>query len=84
MKFDYSGGVLEHERATIERFEDEVLPFLVKHGGRIGETAVQGDLDAEEIVRRYAMFVNGMPHLRTANLRQCVAALKRWDTRHRQ
>lgn len=81
LKFDYPSGVLPEERPIIEKFEGEVVPYVEKHGGYIGESAIHGDLDAEEVIRRYSLFVNGMPHLRTANLRLCIAALKRWDAK---
>jgi hypothetical protein len=84
MKFEYPAGVLPEERPIVERFEEEVVPYVLKHGGRIGEAAMRGDLDAEEVIRSYGLFITGMPHLRGANLKLCVAALKRWETKCRQ
>lgn len=81
MKYDYAGGVLPEERPVIDRFEADVLPYVQKNGPWIGEAAMQGDMDAEEVIRRYNLFVNGMPHLRPVNLRICIAALKRWDAK---
>ena len=81
MKFDYSGGVLEHERPTIEKFEDELLPYLTKLGEEIGSKAMQGDSDAEEIIRRYNQFCNGMPDYRPQCFKFLVAALKRFDSK---
>lgn len=81
MRFEYPSGVLPEERPTIEQFERDVVPYVEKNGGRIGEAAMRGDLDATEAVRRYHQFVNGMPHLRRANLAACIGALKRWDAK---
>jgi hypothetical protein len=84
MKYDpagYCGGVLEHERHLVERFEDEVIGYVEKHGARIGEAAVSGDADAEAVILGYHRFVNGLPELRQANYRLCIAALKRWDAK---
>lgn len=82
--YEYPAGVLPEERPTIERFEDQVVPYVQKHGSRIGESAIQGDLDAEEVIRRYNHFVNGMPHLREFNLKLLISSLKRWEARNRQ
>lgn len=71
MRYDYAGGVLPHERPTVERFEADVLPYIERHGGRIGEMAMAGDLDCEEVIRRYRQFVQGDPSYR----RQCLAAM---------
>lgn len=81
MKFDYAGGVLPEERPTIERFESDVLPFIEKNGGRIGEKAMQGDLVAEEVIRRYNQFLNGMPEMRPWNLKLLIGVLKRWQAK---
>lgn len=81
MKFDYSGGVLQHERPVIERFETDVLPFLQKNGGRIGEAAMQGNVDAEEVISRYNQFLNGMPDYRPQALKFLIAALKRFESK---
>lgn len=81
MRFEYVGGVMPEERPTIEVFERDVVPYVEKHGGFIGAAAMQGDMDAEEVIRRYNMFVNGLPHLRAANLRACVQAIKRYDVK---
>lgn len=81
MKHDYPAGVFPEERPIVDQFERDVLPYIEKHGGYIGEAAMHGDLDAEEVIRRYNLFVNGMPHLRPVNLRICIAALKRWDAK---
>lgn len=72
---------MQEERPIVERFEADVLPYVEKNGPWIGEAAIRGDLDAEEVIRRYNLFVNGMPHLRAENLRICIAALKRWDAK---
>lgn len=79
MKYDYPGGVLPHERQMIERFEDEVVPFVEKHGPQIGEFAMYGDKNAAEIINRYRLFVEGLPDLRTANYKLLVRALKQWQ-----
>ena len=80
MKYAYAGGVLPEERQTIERFELDVMPFVEKNGGRIGECAMRGDLDATEVIRRYNQFCSGMPHLREWNLKILIGALKRWQS----
>lgn len=77
MKYDYAGGVLDHERPTIARFEDQVVPYLEKHGSQIGERAMQGDADCEEVIRRYRQFTEGDPGYRDTCFRILVAALKR-------
>lgn len=84
MKYEYAGGVLPEERPTIERFESDVIPFVSKNGGRIGDAAMKGDLDAEEVIRRYNQFVSGMPHLRAWNLKLLIAVLKRWEAKSTQ
>jgi hypothetical protein len=84
LRFDpngYAGGVLPEERPVVEKFENEIVPYVEKNGGRIGESAMQGDLDAEEVIRRYSQFINGMPEFRQANLRLCVQACKRWEAK---
>lgn len=84
MRFEYAGGVLPHERLTIERFEDQVVPFVVRHGSKIGEMAMAGDLDAEEVIRRYNGVVNGAPEWREFHFRILCEALKRWEVKIRQ
>lgn len=84
MKFDYPGGVMTEERPVIEKFERDVLPFVLKHGSEIGERAMQGDADCEEIIRRHHLFVEGVPNLRPENLKLLTAALKRWEARRAQ
>lgn len=79
MKYDYPGGVEEWERPIVEKFEDEILPFTIKHGPRIGEAAMKGDQVAEEIIRRQQMFCEGLPEMRGMNFRMLVAALKTWS-----
>lgn len=81
MRFEYPAGVLPEERPIVERFEDEIVPYVEKYGGSIGEAAMRGDLDAEEVIRRYHHFVNGMPHLRAWNLKLVTAACKRWEAK---
>jgi hypothetical protein len=80
-RFDYPAGVLPEEVPIVERFEADVVPYVTKNGGVIGDSAMKGDTDAEEVIRRYNQFVNGMPHLRAFNLRLCISALKRWDAK---
>lgn len=84
MRFDYPDGVLPEERPIVEKFERDVLPFIERHGSQMGDDAVKGDLDAEEVIRRYKLFVEGMAHLRAQNLRIMIAALKRWEAKSRQ
>jgi hypothetical protein len=81
-KYEYSGGVFgDAEKYLVEKFEDEVLPYALTHGSEIGERAMQGDMDAEEIIRRQRMFCEGLPHLRPLNFRLLVAALKRYESK---
>lgn len=79
MLYEYPSGVLDEERPIVEKFENEIVPYVRKYGGYIGEAAMRGDLDAEEVIRRYSLFVNGMPMWRDVNLKLCTAALKRWE-----
>lgn len=79
MKYEYAGGVLDEERQTIARFEDEVVPYLQRRGQKVGEMAMAGDLDAEEVIRRYNGVVNGDPLWRTFNFNRLCEALKRWE-----
>lgn len=81
MKFEYVGGVLPHERVCIERFEDEVLPYLTRNGSAIGELAMSGDTDCTEVIRRYRQFVEGDPGYREHCFRLLVEALKRAELR---
>lgn len=80
-KFDYAGGILPEERPTIEMFERDVLPFIEKQGQYIGESAMQGNIDAEEVIKRYNQFLNGMPNYRPQALKFCIQALKRWESK---
>jgi hypothetical protein len=77
VKYEYAGGVLPHERLTIEHFEDQVVPYLLKNGGRIGERAMYGDSDCEEVIRRYRQFVQGDPGYRETCFSHLARALKR-------
>ena len=77
MKYDYAGGVLPHERRTIEHFEDQVIPYIEKHGSQIGERAMCGDADCEEVIRRYRQFTWGAPDFRAECFKYLVSALKR-------
>ena len=81
MKFDYPGEIQPQERYLLERFEDDVVPYLEQHGPWIGESAMQGDEDAEEVIRRYRLLIDGLPEMRTANYHMLVSALKRWDAK---
>lgn len=79
MRFDYPAGVLPEERPVVERFEDLVVPYVESHGSEIGEAAMTGNRNAEEIIRRYDLFIKGMPEMRPLNLTLCIAALKRYE-----
>lgn len=82
MRFDpegYAGGVMPEERHLVEKFENELVPFFEKHGPRVGESAMQGDKDAEAVIVAYHRFINGLPQMRQTNFDLCVAALKRWE-----
>lgn len=84
MKCEYAGGVLDHEKPTIERFENDVLPYIQKHGPKIGESAMQGDDDAKEVIVRYRGFTEGMPDYRPQHLKNLIAALKKWEAKSHQ
>lgn len=77
MIFDYPGGVLPHERQTVERFERDVFPYTEKHGPRIGEMAMSGDEDAVMVIRYQRAFCEGDPGWREHNLGMLIEALKR-------
>jgi len=68
----------------VEKFERDVLPFAEKEGPRIGEAAMQGDVNATEIIRRTNLFINGLPEFRPENFKLLVQALKRWEQRSTQ
>lgn len=44
------------EKAVLERFERGVLPDIRKFGPEMGEKAMQGDVLAESVIRRYKVF----------------------------
>lgn len=84
MRYDpeaYCGGVLPEEQHLVERFENDLIPFLEKHGSQIGEAAMTGDADAEAVILGYHRFINGLPAMRQQNFALCTAALKRWEAR---
>lgn len=81
MKYSYPGGVLPEEISLMEKFEDEILPYTQKHGAQIGEMAMNGDLAAEEIIRRQHLFVMGLPEYRKFNLQLLIKAMKQWESR---
>lgn len=76
----YCGGVLPEEKPLVEKFE-ELIPYFLKNGPKIGEAAMKGDMDAELVIQGYHRFVKGMPHLRQRNFEMCVSALKRWEAK---
>lgn len=80
MKYDYPGGILPHEKQMIERFEDEVVPFVEREGPKIGDFAMMGDDIAAEIIKRYGLFVAGLPGFRETNYKLLVRALKQWQS----
>ena len=48
---------LEYDEGEVMRiFNLELLPWLTTHGPDIGERAMQGDLEAENLIRRYSIF----------------------------
>ena len=81
MRFEYPGGVLEEEIPLIDRFEEDVLPYTLKHGPQIGDAAMNGNSVAEEIILRQYLFVEGLPEKRPENYKRLVAALKLWESR---
>jgi len=80
MKYEYPAGVAPEEVYIVERFEDEILPFVQKHGPELGEAAMAGDLNAHAVILAFHRFINGMPQFRQANFEMCVSALKRWES----
>jgi hypothetical protein len=76
MKYEYAGGVMDHERPIIERFENEVLPYVMRHGPLIGEMAMQGDMDAELVIRFQRAFCEGDPAWRVINFKKLCEYLK--------
>lgn len=79
LRYEYPAGVLPEEEPTVEIFERDVLPFVMKNGSEIGTKAMQGDKVCEEIIRRHDMFVGGLPSMRATNLRLLISALKLWE-----
>lgn len=79
MRYEYPGGVLDHEKPLIDRFEREILPYTEKMGPYIGEAAMTGDMDAEEIIRRQHLFCVGLPEMRKINLAWLISAIQRWE-----
>lgn len=77
-KFEYPGGVLDHERDLIEKFERDVLPFTEKYGSFIGQLAMSGHEISEEVILRHQGFMRGGPDQRPYNFRMLVRALKKW------
>ena len=73
--------MLPHEKQTIERFENDVLPYIQKNGPRIGDSAMKGDLDALQVMKLYRAFTEGMPSYRDRNLKKLIAALKTWEAK---
>lgn len=82
--YSYPSGVTQEEQPLVEKFERDVLPFVEKHGSEIGEAAMTGNMDAEEVVRRTHLFINGLPEMRAGNFALLVGALKRWEHRRIQ
>lgn len=78
MKYEYPGGIMDYEKNMIERFEDHILPFTIKNGPKIGESAMNGDAAAEEIIRRQRLFVEGVPEMRFLNFKLLNKAIKLW------
>ena len=77
MKYEYVGGVRDHERHLIEKFESDILPYTVKHGPRIGEMAMQGDMDAQMVIQFQRAFCEGDPEWRPINFRRLAEYLKK-------
>lgn len=79
LKCQYVGGVLPEERYLLERFEDEMLPYLEKMGPYIGELAMEGHKVCEEIILRHNGMLNGGPQQRVWNfnrLKRCLRAFQ--------
>lgn len=79
LRYSYPGGVSDQERPILEKFERDILPYTMKHGPRIGEDAMAGDRDAEQIIVRQRLLCEGVPEMRAINFRWLVSALKRWE-----
>ncbi len=88
LKCQYVGGVLPHERHLLERFEEEMLPYLNKMGPFIGELAMEGHEVCEEIILRHNGLLNGGPQQRQWNynrLLRCLRAFRsEWDRMKQQ
>jgi hypothetical protein len=78
LKCEYVGGVLPHERHLCERFEEEMLPYLVKMGPYIGELAMEGHAVCEEIMLRHNGMLKGGPEQRQWNYNRLVRCLRKF------
>lgn len=76
MIFDYPGGVPQEQASLIERFEEDIVPYLRREGPRIGDAAMKGDAVAIEAINAYKMFVEGVPEVRALNYRRLCKSLK--------
>lgn len=76
MKCQYVGGVLPHERPLLERFEQDMLPYLEKMGPYIGELAMSGHEVCEEIILRHNGILNGGPQQRQWNYNRLLRCLR--------
>lgn len=65
---------------TLRQFRRDLLPVLTRYGPEIGERAMQGDEDAELLVRRYAIFQAWLDPVNLALLqRQMQRYLKKME-----
>ena len=79
MKYEYAGGVMPEEKYLVERFEEDLLPHIEKHGGHIGELAMAGDEACAELIQGYRMFIEGIPEQRQYNYERMLAGLKHYE-----
>lgn len=76
LKYEYEGGVLPHEKYLCERFEDEIMPYVTKYGPYIGQLAMMGDKNCEEILLRHNGFLRSGPEQRKYNYTRLVRCLR--------
>lgn len=69
------------DKEVIRRFNLEALPVLKVRGSEIGEKAMQGDVLAEDVIRRYNLF---QAWLDPFNLNFLEVRLKEWLKKNTQ
>ena len=69
-------GVEWDEGYVMKRFNEDLLPFIRKHGSLMGDCAMKGDLKAERVIQRYKQFSDTRDPLNLMNL---TNELKAWQ-----